>query len=149
MQKAVTSRDGHVLNSDKGEIIKMDNLEDGLNQGLEGLLSPLGVFSGPAAKLISALIVLIIGIIVIKIVSTVAEHAVSRSSLDQVVHKFIHNTIKVAGWVLLIIMVISDRRIHCPAGDSPGRLRRRHRPGLKGQPGQFCRRHTDHYDQAI
>lgn len=74
---------------------------------LNDAIEKIGVFGGPIAKIIAVAAVLIIGFITIKIINGVLKKALSRSRLDEVLHKFILNCTKVVLLILLVLIVLS------------------------------------------
>lgn len=65
----------------------------------------LGVISIIAGKLIPALLLLIGGIIVVKIVTRVARKVLEKSALDVALHKFLMNIVRVVMYFILILIV--------------------------------------------
>lgn len=58
-------------------------------------------------KIGGAVLLLIIGYIVIKVVVGITRHVLNKTSLDEALHTFIENSIKVILWIVLIIAVVA------------------------------------------
>lgn len=59
-------------------------------------------------RIISALLITLIGMLLLYILLKIIRRALEKSSMDQVIHTFIINTVKVVGAILLIITVLSN-----------------------------------------
>lgn len=66
-----------------------------------------GKLALPVARVLSAVLVLVIGIIVIRIILSVTRKALERSSLDPVLYRFILTAIKVILYIVLVLMIVS------------------------------------------
>ncbi len=58
-------------------------------------------------KILSALLILAVGMLLLHILLKIIKRALDKSTLDQVLHKFIINTVKVIGVILLLITVLT------------------------------------------
>lgn len=54
----------------------------------------------------SALIILIIGIVIIKIVNHLVNRSLKKSPLDETMHAFIKNSVKVGMWLFLAVIIL-------------------------------------------
>ena len=61
---------------------------------------------GHLESIISALLILILGLIVIKIVLHIVRKTLEKSSLDEVLYHFIIKIAKIALWVILILLIM-------------------------------------------
>lgn len=60
------------------------------------------------SKLLAFVIILAVGSICIKLLTKIAERALKRSKIDRTTHKFLHSIIKIALYILLIIIALSS-----------------------------------------
>jgi small conductance mechanosensitive channel len=62
---------------------------------------------GLLAKLMVALLILLVGWIVIRIAKKMIVAALAKSTLDELLHPFILNTVRVVLWILLLLTILS------------------------------------------
>ncbi len=58
-------------------------------------------------RVLSALLILILGMLLLKIILTIVRRSLEKSSLDQVLHTFVINTIKVIGVIIMLITALN------------------------------------------
>lgn len=61
---------------------------------------------------IGAVIVLVLGAIAMKIITTIVRKALLKSSIDSALHKFITNVVRIIGWVFIIVAVLSELGVY-------------------------------------
>lgn len=76
---------------------------------IERLVEKLIDFAGISGQ---AVLVLIIGFILIKIVLGIIRRALNKTTLDASLHRFIENSIKVILWIILLITILAVLGIH-------------------------------------
>lgn len=76
-------------------------------QAINNAVDEIGILSGPLAKIIAVLAVILIGLIFVKIVIRLLKKALSHSKLDEVLHKFIINCANVFLIIFLVMVVLS------------------------------------------
>ena len=100
-----------------------------------------GSFLGNLAE---AALILIAGLIFIKIASSIMKRALSRSHLDEAVHKFIINVIRAVLYIVLTVAILGKLIVPTAPRSGSG-----HSAGSQRQPWQYSRRRTDTGQQAF
>ena len=65
------------------------------------------VFNSPLGKWISAAIILVAGIAVLKIIVHMIRKILVKSSVDEALHKFMISTVKISLWIVIAVAVLS------------------------------------------
>jgi len=62
----------------------------------------------PAGKILTAIFILLIGLLVIKIILMITNKILEKSSLDAVLYRFIHNAIKGILFIVILVMIVAE-----------------------------------------
>lgn len=65
-------------------------------------------FQGPLENMISAVLILSVGLIVMKVILHIVRKTLEKSTLDQVLYKFILKIIKILLWIVLVILIMEQ-----------------------------------------
>jgi len=90
-------------NQERSQGESMENMTNAINE----TMVKIGIFSGPIAKILAVLAVLIIGLIVIRVLLKLLKKGLGHSKLDEVLHKFIVNCAKVFLAIFLVMVILS------------------------------------------
>ena len=74
---------------------------------LEGLGIPESL-QGPLENLVSAVVILILGLVAMKVILHVMRKTLEKSTLDQVLYNFILKIVKILLWVVLAILIMEQ-----------------------------------------
>ncbi|NCA78231.1 MAG: mechanosensitive ion channel, partial [Alphaproteobacteria bacterium] len=62
---------------------------------------------GLLAKLVVAVLILLAGWIIIRVAKRMIRKALAKSTLDELLHPFIFNTVRIVLWILLLLTILS------------------------------------------
>lgn len=82
-------------------------IEEKIDGVVDQVAAPVSDYiSGPALKIITVAVIIIMGLIIMKILLHLVTKALSHSRLDDVLHGFILSSIKVVGFILLGLTIL-------------------------------------------
>ena len=67
---------------------------------------------GSFAGALQALVILIVGLILLKVVTGIVAKALEKSKIDKALHRFVINAVKVFGWVFIIVSMLSALNVN-------------------------------------
>ena len=76
------------------------------------MISNLGTkFSDYAGSILLAVVILIVGLILIKVVLGIAAKTLNKTKLDASIHKFILSALKICLYVILLVIILSSLKV--------------------------------------
>ena len=76
------------------------------------MISNLGTkFSDYAGSILLAVVILIVGLILIKVLLGIAAKALNKTKLDASIHKFIISALKICLYVILLVIILSSLKV--------------------------------------
>lgn len=90
------------------ENLSADNaIEEKIDEAVEQVTAPLSDYlSGPVLKLVTVLLIVIVGLIVLKVLLHIVRRALEHSRFDDMLHTFVISSIKVIFIVMLVLTVL-------------------------------------------
>ena len=77
---------------------------------IEKLLEKTGLDS--FACIIAAAAVLLLGFLALKLIMHILRKGLKKSSIDPALHKFITNLVRIAGWIFIVVAVLSELNVN-------------------------------------